>query len=50
MLECGAWVKEYSNLAADGLKVISKEILIPSGADKPIFWAAPIAFVATGRQ
>jgi NADH-quinone oxidoreductase subunit H len=34
-------------LAADGLKVISKEILIPSGADKPIFWAAPIAFVAT---
>jgi NADH-quinone oxidoreductase subunit H len=34
-------------LAADGLKVISKEILIPSGADRPIFWAAPIAFVAT---
>ena len=34
-------------LAADGLKVISKEIVIPSGADKPIFWAAPIAFVAT---
>ena len=34
-------------LAADGLKVISKEILIPSGADKPIFWVAPIAFVAT---
>jgi NADH-quinone oxidoreductase subunit H len=34
-------------LAADGLKLISKEVLIPSGADKPIFWAAPIAFVAT---
>ncbi len=34
-------------LAADGLKVISKEIVIPSGADKPIFWATPIAFVAT---
>src|SRR6266496_3642172 len=34
-------------LAADGLKLISKEIIIPSGADKPIFWTAPIAFVAT---
>jgi NADH-quinone oxidoreductase subunit H len=34
-------------LIADGLKLISKEIIIPSGADKTIFWAAPIAFVAT---
>src|SRR5207237_3448052 len=34
-------------LIADGLKLIAKEIIIPSGADKPIFWAAPIAFVAT---
>jgi NADH-quinone oxidoreductase subunit H len=34
-------------LAADGLKLISKEIVVPSGADKPIFWLAPIAFVAT---
>ena len=34
-------------LIADGLKLISKEIIIPSGADKPIFWAAPVAFVAT---
>jgi NADH-quinone oxidoreductase subunit H len=34
-------------LIADGLKLISKEIIIPSGADKPIFWATPIAFVAT---
>src|ERR687892_310432 len=34
-------------LAADGLKLIAKEIVVPSGADKPIFWMAPIAFVAT---
>src|ERR671918_789323 len=34
-------------LLADGLKLISKEIIIPSGADKVIFWAAPIAFVST---
>jgi NADH-quinone oxidoreductase subunit H len=34
-------------LIADGLKLISKEIIIPSGADKPIFWATPVAFVAT---
>jgi NADH-quinone oxidoreductase subunit H len=34
-------------LMADGLKLISKEIIIPSGADKPIFWITPIIFVAT---
>jgi NADH-quinone oxidoreductase subunit H len=34
-------------LMADGLKLISKEIIAPSGADKPIFWSTPITFVAT---
>jgi NADH-quinone oxidoreductase subunit H len=34
-------------LMADGLKLISKEIIAPSGADKPIFWSTPIIFVAT---
>ena len=45
-LYCGK-VEGILQLAADGLKLISKEIIIPSGADKPIFWTAPIAFVAT---
>jgi len=34
-------------LIADGLKLISKEIIAPSGADKPIFWSTPVIFVAT---
>ncbi len=37
-------------LVADGLKLVSKEILVPAGADKPIFWAAPIAFVAAAAR
>jgi NADH-quinone oxidoreductase subunit H len=32
-------------LMGDGLKLISKEIIIPAKADKPIFWAAPVMFV-----
>nr|MCS5552390.1 NADH-quinone oxidoreductase subunit H [SAR324 cluster bacterium] len=34
-------------LMADGLKLISKEIIIPAKADKPLFWAAPVLFAAT---
>jgi len=45
-LYCGK-IEGILQLAADGLKLISKEIIIPSGADKPIFWTAPIAFFAT---
>src|SRR5205085_10310768 len=45
-LYCGK-IEGILQLAADGLKLISKEIIIPSGADKPIFWTAPIAFVST---
>src|SRR6266487_4784621 len=35
-LYCGK-IEGILQLAADGLKLISKEIIIPSGADKPIF-------------
>src|ERR671922_1419584 len=45
-LYCGK-VEGILQLVGDGLKLISKEIIVPSGSDKPIFWAAPIAFVAT---
>ena len=43
---CGK-VEGILQLMADGLKLISKEIIIPAKADKPIFWAAPVLFVAT---
>ncbi|MGN6632340.1 MAG: complex I subunit 1/NuoH family protein [Nitrososphaeraceae archaeon] len=45
-LYCGK-IEGILQLLGDGLKLIAKEIIIPSGADKPIFWAAPVAFVAT---
>lgn len=43
---CGK-VEGILQLMGDGLKLISKEIIIPAKADKPIFIAAPILFVAT---
>ncbi|MFQ5782306.1 MAG: NADH-quinone oxidoreductase subunit NuoH [Nitrosopumilus sp.] len=41
---CGK-IEGILQLAGDGLKLISKEIIIPAKADKPIFWAAPVIFV-----
>lgn len=43
---CGK-IEGILQLMGDGLKLISKEIIIPAKADKPIFIAAPILFVAT---
>jgi NADH-quinone oxidoreductase subunit H len=43
---CGK-IEGILQLMGDGLKLISKEIIIPAKADKPIFWASPILFVAT---
>ena len=43
---CGK-VEGILQLMGDGLKLISKEIIIPAKADKPIFWVAPVIFVAT---
>ncbi len=41
---CGK-IEGILQLMGDGLKLISKEIIIPAKADKPIFWAAPVLFV-----
>ena len=41
---CGK-IEGILQLMGDGLKLISKEIIIPAKADKPIFWLAPVAFV-----
>ena len=43
---CGK-VEGILQLMGDGLKLISKEIIIPAKADKPIFWAAPVLFIGT---
>ncbi len=43
---CGK-VEGILQLMGDGLKLISKEIIIPAKADKMLFWAAPVLFVAT---
>jgi len=45
-LYCGK-IEGILQLMSDGLKLISKEIIIPAKADKPIFWAAPLLFVGT---
>ena len=41
---CGK-IEGILQLMGDGLKLISKEIIIPAKADKPLFWAAPVIFV-----
>ena len=43
---CGK-VEGILQLMGDGLKLISKEIIIPAKADKLIFWTAPVVFVGT---
>ena len=43
---CGK-IEGILQLMGDGFKLLSKEIIIPAKADKPLFWAAPVLFVAT---
>lgn len=43
---CGR-IEGILQLMADGLKLVSKEIIIPAKADKPIFIIAPLLFVGT---
>src|SRR5207245_11326244 len=45
-LYCGK-IEGILQLMADGLKLMSKEIIIPAKADKPILWVAPLLFVGT---
>ena len=42
---CGK-IEGVLQLVGDGLKLLSKEIIIPAKADKPIFWTAPVIFIA----
>jgi len=41
---CGK-IEGILQLAGDGLKLISKEIIVPAKADKPLFIVAPLLFV-----
>ena len=43
---CGK-VEGILQLMSDGIKLLTKEIIIPAKADKPIFWVAPLLFVGT---
>src|SRR5574338_59690 len=43
-LYCGK-IEGILQLMGDGLKLISKEIIIPAKADKPLFIAAPLLFI-----
>ena len=45
-LYCGK-IEGILQLMGDGFKLISKEIIIPAKADKPIFWIGPLLFVGT---
>lgn len=45
-LYCGK-VEGILQILGDGLKLMTKEIIIPAKADKPIFWLAPLLFVGT---
>src|SRR5438105_6950412 len=48
-LYCGK-IEGILQLMGDGLKLMSKEIIIPAKADKPIFWVAPLLFVGTAAS
>jgi len=43
---CGK-IEGILQLMSDGIKLVSKEIIIPAKADKPIFWISPLLFVGT---
>ncbi len=45
-LYCGK-IEGILQLMGDGFKLMSKEIIIPAKADKPIFWIGPVLFVGT---